>query len=113
MRTLKYMLIGQTAVPTSNLMEWAEWFESSGEARIVKQETIGKHWVSTVFLGLDHNFLMRGAPILFETMVFRITRKGNKKAIYQDRCSTWLEAEKMHAEAVDKVIRKQFKEASK
>jgi hypothetical protein len=26
--------------------------------------------VSTVFLGLDHNFGMNGPPILFETMVF-------------------------------------------
>jgi hypothetical protein len=31
---------------------------------------IGDHPVSTVWLGLDHQFEKYGAPMLFETMVF-------------------------------------------
>ena len=58
--------------------------------------------VSTVFLGLDHNFAnMTGEqpmykPILFETMIFGTTQLPD----YQDRCCTWAEAEQMHEFAV-------------
>ena len=50
-----------------DLMTWAKWFEIS--RRIVKQEWVGDCWVSTVFLGIDHNFRRTGPPILWETMV--------------------------------------------
>ena len=62
--------------------------------RVMKQEAIGEAKVSTVFLGLDHNF-MGGEPVLFETMIF-----GGKHGGYQKRCSTWEMAEKMHQDAV-------------
>ena len=53
-------------------------------------------WVSTVFLGLDHNHWGRGPPLLFETMIFG-AKDGSE---YQERCSTWEEAEEMHKRAV-------------
>lgn len=43
--------------------------ESAGERGVVRNE-IGKVTVSTVFLGLDHNFQGVGPPVLWETMVF-------------------------------------------
>ena len=45
----------------------------SGE-RIIAQQTIGKHWVSTVHLGMDHGMMshLGNAPIIFETMVFPV-----------------------------------------
>lgn len=43
--------------------------ERTGE-RIVKQERIQDLWISTVFLGLDHNYSMEGPPVLFESLVF-------------------------------------------
>lgn len=49
--------------------EWGRWFEDPA-ARILKQEDVGAFWVSTVFLGIDHNFFGRGQPILWETMIF-------------------------------------------
>jgi hypothetical protein len=63
-------------------------------ARRVAETKIGYVVVSTVFLFLDHAF--RGEPPqLFETMIF-----GGAHGQYQERCSTWEQAEAQHAEAV-------------
>ena len=51
--------------------------------------------VSTVFLGIDHNFSGKGPPLLFETQVVL-----NGELDTQVRYATWDEAEKGHAEAV-------------
>jgi len=37
--------------------------------KVVEQTDIGPYWVSTVWLGLDHNW-WDGPPLIFETMVF-------------------------------------------
>lgn len=95
--TGKYILIGQTPVPEPDLLKWALWFEEDPDKRIVQQTKIGCTMVSTVFLGLDHGLLFDGPPLLFETMVF-VGKDG--RGIYQERCSTWLEAEAQHAQAV-------------
>lgn len=95
-RTLQYKLIGKLAVPCSNIREWAESFESTD--RQVARDEVGGLIVSTIFLGLDHNF-SSGDAILFETMVFADdTYEGFSG--YQERYSTWDEAEKGHAVAV-------------
>jgi hypothetical protein len=52
--------------------------------------------VSTVFLGIDHNFLGIGDPILFETMLFPLSENIME---YQDRYSTWDEAVVGHRKA--------------
>ena len=66
----KYILKGKKIVECTDLLEWGRWFEEP-KNRIVKQETLDNDlWVSTIFLGLDHNYSGKGAPILFETMVF-------------------------------------------
>ena len=57
-------------VPCSGLMDWAMWFESSENQRIVARDEIGDVRVSTIFLGLDHNWRLEGPPILWETMTF-------------------------------------------
>ena len=51
-----------------------------------------------MFLGLDHNYLRRGPPILFETTIF-----GGRLDHSRNRCATWDEAKAMHAEAVQQV----------
>jgi hypothetical protein len=54
-----------------NLLKWARWFESSAEARRVARDDLGAAGeVSTVFLGLDHNFSDDPRPVLWESMVF-------------------------------------------
>lgn len=55
--------------PAPDLISWVKWWMQADE-RHVALDTCD-HWrVSTVFLGLDHNWRPGGAPLLFETMVF-------------------------------------------
>jgi hypothetical protein len=62
-----YKLVGTTPVAVDDLIDWAQSFE--GVKRRVAFDKVGNSEISTVFLGLDHSF-GRGAPLLFETMVF-------------------------------------------
>ena len=82
----KYILKGKRAFLEYDLLETADCH--------VAKDVIGKVRVSTVFLGLDHN-LDGGKPILFETMIF-----GGRHDGYQERYSTWEEAEKGHKKAL-------------
>jgi hypothetical protein len=84
-------------VAEPDLVTWATAFGSC--ECTVKQENVGKFWISTVFLGLDHNFFDDGPPVLWETMVFL-----NHKDIAMDRCSGSREqALAMHAAMVERV----------
>jgi hypothetical protein len=67
--------------------------------KIVKQEEIGKFFVSTVFLGFDHDWSFKGPPLLFETMVFH-KEGGSADNAYFNRTWTWELALDKHAEAV-------------
>lgn len=96
----QYILVGQTAVPEPDLDKWARWFQTAD--REVAVTEVGSFTVSTVFLGLNHRFFGEGPPILFETMVF----SDRESTDYMTRCSTWLEAEKMHQKAVQKFTRR-------
>ncbi len=87
-----YILDGHTPI-TTDLMTWAKWFEKGNDNRRVASTKKNGIHVSTVFLGIDHQW-GEGPPLLFETMIF-----GGENDEWQDRCSTWDEAEKMHAEA--------------
>ena len=92
-------------IPATDIYHWWNMFEISKQ-RIVKQERIGKSKVSTVFLGIDHNFLNRSeqAPILWETMVF-----GGKLDQEQDRCSgSRKQAKAMHQRMVKRVKKGQI-----
>lgn len=62
-----YKLEGTKIVPCS-LEEWSEFF--GRPERILQVSNGNGITVSTVFLGLDHNFSKEGPPILFESMVF-------------------------------------------
>lgn len=50
------------------MMEWAEI--RTDEYVRVAEDTIGKYWVSTVWLGVDHSFMPGSKPVIFETMIF-------------------------------------------
>jgi len=89
-----YILVGREPVKYDDLEEWARWLEKAN--RIVARDKTPGVTVSTVFLGLDHRFRGDvGPPLLFETMIF-----GGPHDEYQERCSTWEEAEEQHAIAV-------------
>jgi hypothetical protein len=82
--------------PEPDVVRWEDWYETA--QRRVAESTIGDVRISTVFLGLDHNF-GDGPPELWETMVF-----GGVLGQEQDRCSGSREqAEAMHAAMVERV----------
>lgn len=82
-------------VPENDLFKWGQWMQTGD--RKVARETINGIDVSTVFLGLDHNYENTGCPILWETMTFG-------KIEYQDRCGGSREqAEAMHAKMVQRI----------
>lgn len=89
--TDKYILDGKKAVP-ADLMTWAKWYETAHRhvAKTEKDDVL----VSTVFLGMNHAYGPNEPPKLFETMIF-----GGPHTDYQERCSTWEQAEAMHTEA--------------
>lgn len=93
----RWILDGHVPVPCVDLREWGQWFEVH-ENRRVARTMIGERGivVSTVFLGLDHNFGESDVPLLFETMIFDTDDEDE----YQVRTATWDEAEKAHEVAV-------------
>lgn len=97
-RAIRYILVDTVPVVEPNLLKWGHWMET--DARIIAQDTIDGGpddgvRVSTVFLGLDHQF-GKGPPILFETMIF-----GGEHHHYQRRYHTWAEAVNGHAHALN------------
>lgn len=83
------------------MREWLTFTDGKGAPanRIVKQEQVGKYWVSTVFLMLDHSW-GSGPPVLWETMIF-CDQKNHKLHQEMDRCSGGREqAEAMHGRVV-------------
>jgi len=77
---IKYYVLDKNGEPLpSTLMEWAKFFETG--ARKVASTKVGESHISTVFLGLDHNYSNVGGPLLWETMVF-----GGKMSEHQERC---------------------------
>jgi hypothetical protein len=89
-----YILVGRLPVAV-DFMTWAKWTESMDARRVARTEINERCHISTVFLGLDHNFRGRGDPVLFETMIFGGPLDGQ-----QWRCCTYNEAEHLHAEIV-------------
>lgn len=69
--------------------------EERRRLKIVRQEYVGKLWVSTVFLLIDHSWMGQGPPVLWETMIFPSGDDMGELAC--DRCSGSREqAEAMH-----------------
>ncbi len=92
----KYILDADGNVVSADLMTWANWYESNYNKRSIgKDEPIPGVKVSTVFLGLNHNF-GDGPPVLWETMIF-----GGEHDQYQERYSTRKEALEGHRRAVE------------
>lgn len=90
----------KNAIPCST-KEWGEQREemSKNNTKHVAEETIGDYWISTVWLGLDHQWHDYGAPLIYETMVFESKNKAYE--IYCKRYSTWNQAEEGHKKAVE------------
>ena len=89
-----YKLVGDEIVPC-NLFEAAE----ERDKRWQLKEQLAHCLVSTVFLGLDHQHLPGGPPLVFETMVFLA---GSGDDAYCERYETKAEAEAGHRATVER-----------
>lgn len=98
----KYILAedGKTPVQCDDLMQWAHWMEDNRDLRKIAFTKVPGGRVSTVFLGLDHNFSDGEAPILFESMHFA---DGSWADLACDRYSTYEEAIAGHWRMVEEV----------
>ena len=98
-RSKYYILVEGQPVPAS-LTEWAIWLEAADSDRIVAKTQVTSYVeVSTVFLGLDHNFVLNDpAPLIYETMVF-----GGSLDQEMDRYPTKEQAELGHDQWVARV----------
>ena len=108
MRADKYILDGHTPIPCEDTQEWGRWYEKNVEQRRVGLTDLENGVrVSTVFLGLDHQW-GDGPPLLFETLVFE-----GMNDEYMERCSTWDEAVEQHKRIVsaqeNQIVPREFK----
>ena len=88
---------GKTPVKCKDVLDWIKFKQ---QTKHVGDDTINGVRVSTVFLGIDHNFTEQGNPVLFETMVF--ANPDDYINSYCERYSTWDEAEAGHKRIVEK-----------
>ena len=93
----KYILDGTIPKPVDDLFEWGHWMQNA-DRKVRRTQYNDEVTISTVFLGLDHNFGSDGPPVLFETMVF-----GGKLDSEMSRYSSWEGAVTGHEEWVKKV----------
>lgn len=104
-------------VRIEDMLEWAKWSSDNHARHFIKQERIGRYFVSTRFLGMDMDIggevramlgFPRQPPLVFETMAFdeevAIGDPGRRVAL--ERCATWSEAEQQHAEVVRRLADK-------
>jgi hypothetical protein len=81
----------------NDIRQWARWFAKA--PRHVEDTRLPNGLrVSTVFLGLDHNFSGKGPPSLFETMVFNADNAAEE---YQERYANLEEAIEGHGRAIE------------
>lgn len=78
-RSLYYDRHGQPM----DLMGWASKHEDM-DYKVVAQHWIRGWMVSTVWLGIDHNFTMSGPPLIFETMVFPPGDESGDGGLYSE-----------------------------
>lgn len=91
-----YILDENKNIVEVDLFKWAEWFSKAD--RHVGLTDIAGLKVSTVFLGIDHNF-GDGPPLLFETMVFGAPQDSYWYD-FQMRWATYEQASKGHQNTV-------------
>ena len=71
----------------------------SFENRFDLKTQVGRYKVSTVDLGMNHQFLPDLPPLYYETMIFR-KNEDNLFEYYQERYTTEKQARKGHKRAV-------------
>ena len=62
-------IVGDSSDPMGTLI-WARMFEDHQSRIVGRDRTLYGEKLSTVWLGLDHNYFPGGRPLIFETMLF-------------------------------------------
>jgi hypothetical protein len=98
-----------TPVVEPDVIAWSRWRRANLAATVRQtpiDDAVGSFRVvvSTVFLGIDHNFCLGGPPILWETMIFGIVFGNQVFEDYQERYSSLADAIAGHTRAVDMVL---------
>lgn len=70
MRLMYILDANGNPVPCDDAVIWGKWFEDGHNRRVAFDQVAPDCKVSTIFLGIDHGYDGRLAPILYETMVF-------------------------------------------
>ena len=92
-----YILDGDgNPVVEPDVIKWAKCFNE--DDRVVIKTKVGEREVSTVFLGLDHQYGF-GPPLLYETMVFGVPEDEE----IQERYTTRDEALAGHTRIVEQL----------
>lgn len=98
-----YILRDRKPVAVVDMLQWGQMFERMAERRVaedvIEQPEHDPVRVSTVFLGIDHNWFDEGPPLLFESMVF-----GGPLDLEMYRYSTWDEAVEGHKLLTDEAV---------
>jgi hypothetical protein len=102
MTSRKHWVLDANGEPVeTDLLTWALWMETDDRVlwRDCDEQTGWR--VSTIFLGIDHNFsLEKGPPVLWETMVFggplsgegeRYTSKADAREGHRRMCAKVME----------------------
>lgn len=88
---------------------WAKKFEDKNYKRVAL-DSVGDWRVSTVWMGLNHNFVGFGRPLIFETMAWR--EKTGEFEPDQERYSTLAEAQAGHKRWVARYKRRKAQDVS-
>lgn len=96
-----------------DMLDWARLIEDR-EYSVIAQHWVRGWKVSTVWLGIDHNFTRSGAPVIFETMIFApkdvtVGRDGTAVTMedldqYQERYATERAAQAGHDRALAAMV---------
>ena len=96
-----YVLDENRVAHATSLVNYVAWTRTIECQFDVGKDDLDDAHVSTVFLGLDHNWAFPGEPrALFETMIF-----GGEFDQWQRRYATWDEARAGHEDWVKRLQR--------
>jgi len=103
---MRYYILGDNNTPVQvddSLTGW-KWLEENPYRKIVGSTRFPSGTrVSTVFLTLDHGYDERGAPVLWETMIF-----GGLEDQFQDRYTSFDDAVLGHLACVKRVMEQEI-----
>lgn len=80
---------GGRPVPCDDIVTWGRWFACFHNRHVrtthLRARGHADFIVSTIFLGLDHNYAGEGSPILWETMVLGAPDGADRQQRFRNR----------------------------